>query len=203
MSIQLDYHNAFGGYMAVLEKALIQAHEYAKEIVREGDTVVDATMGNGGDTLFLSGLVGAAGKVYSFDIQPAAVGRTREKLAREGVLDRCELILDGHENLDVYVRAPVKLAIFNLGYLPRGDHSIGTRPETTIKAIEKALAVLDEEGLVIIVIYYGGDSGFEERDALLEYLNLLDCRRYIVMKTEFINQINCPPILICIGNNPK
>jgi SAM-dependent methyltransferase len=187
--------------MAILEKALIQAHEYAREITREGDTVVDATMGNGNDTLFLARLVGPTGKVYAFDIQSAAIDRTREKLEREGLCDRCELICDGHENLDSYVKTPVRLVMFNLGYLPGGSHSIGTRAETTIEAIEKSLSILRDDGLVIIVVYYGGDSGFEERDALLEYLGRMDCRRYSVMKAEFINQINCPPFLICIEKN--
>ena len=103
--------------------------------------------------------------------------------------------------MDAYIHEPVKLVIFNLGYLPKGDHAIGTRYETTRRAIEKSLALISDDGLILIVIYYGGDSGFEEKDALLSFLNTLDCRRYTVMRTEFMNQINCPPILIAIEKN--
>ena len=189
--------------MAVLGKALIQAHQFVQEIINDGDTVIDATMGNGNDTCFLARLVGPAGKVYAFDIQSEALDRTREKLTRENMLDRCELVHDGHEHLDLYLKSPIKLVIFNLGYLPGGGHNVGTRAESTISAIEKSLSILEDDGLVIVVVYYGGDSGFEERDALLDYLNRMDCHLYNVMKTEFINQINCPPILICIEKNPK
>jgi len=187
--------------MAVLRKALIQAHQYAEAVVRPGDRVVDATMGNGNDTLFLARLTGPGGKVYAFDIQEEAVRHTRQLLEDKDALDWCELIHDGHEHMDRYIAEPVKLVMFNLGYLPGGDHRINTRAETTIAAVEKSLALLRDDGLIIIVIYYGGDTGFEERDALLRYLSDLDPRRYSVMKTEFINQINCPPILVCVEKN--
>lgn len=187
--------------MGILQKALIQAHQYAEAVVAPGDTVIDATMGNGNDTLFLARLTGPEGKVYAFDIQEAAVGRTRERLEAHGVSGWCELILDGHEHMDRHVAEPVKLVMFNLGYLPGGDHGINTRAETTIEAVEKSLSLIRDDGLIIIVIYYGGETGFEERDALLDYLAKLDVRRFSVMKTEFINQINCPPILICIEKN--
>jgi len=187
--------------MAVLHKALIQAHQYAEAVVKPGDMVIDATMGNGNDTLFLARLTGSTGKVYAFDIQEEAVKRTRERIESQAVLGWCKLIHEGHEHMDRYVSEPVKLVMFNLGYLPGGDHRINTRADTTIAAVEKSLALLRDDGLVIIVIYYGGDTGFEERDALLDYLSGLDPRRFSVMKTEFINQINCPPILVCIEKN--
>lgn len=189
--------------MTYLKKALLQAHELCENLVHEGDTVIDATMGNGNDTLFLARLVGPTGKVHAFDIQRLALERTREKLTHENVMEQCELIQDGHEHLDQYVKEPVKLVIFNLGYLPKGDHTIGTRAETTIAAVEKSLEILRNDGMIIIIIYYGGDSGFEERDTILDYLSRMDCRKYSVMKTEFINQINCPPIFIGIEKNPK
>lgn len=187
--------------MPYLKKSLNQAHELVKMAVREGDSVIDATMGNGFDTLFLAGLVGPKGKVYAFDIQAVALERTRERLEKAGCLESCELILDGHQNMDRYVENPVKLVIYNLGYLPKGDHAIGTRFETTREAILKSLDLLSDDGLVLIVIYYGGDSGYEERDQLLQFLQSLDGKSYSVMKTDFINQLNCPPILIAIEKN--
>lgn len=187
--------------MAYLKKALHQAHSLAQTVINRGDTVIDATMGNGYDTLFLAQLVGEEGRVYAFDIQELALQRTRERLEQAGLSNRCQLILDGHQNMDNHVGEPVKLVMFNLGYLPKGDHSIGTRYETTREAIEKALRLISDDGLVIVVVYYGGDSGFEERDQLLLFLKALDGRKYSVMKTEFINQLNCPPLLIAIEKN--
>jgi cyclopropane fatty-acyl-phospholipid synthase-like methyltransferase len=187
--------------MAHLKKALYQAHALAQSVVKAGDAVIDATMGNGYDTLFLAQLVGENGRVYAFDIQELALQRTHQRLQEAGCLDRCRLILEGHQHMDKHVEEPVKLVMFNLGYLPKGDHSIGTRYETTRQAVEKALGLIADDGLVILVVYYGGDSGFEERDQILAYLNGLDARKYSVMKTEFINQINCPPLLIAIEKN--
>ncbi len=187
--------------MSCLKKSLHQAHDFAKLIVKEGDTVIDATMGNGYDTQFLAGLVGETGKVFAFDIQPIALERTQERLEKAHCNRQCTLILDGHQNMDAYVHEPVKLVMYNLGYLPKGDHTVGTRFETTREAIEKSLALIADDGLVLVVIYYGGDSGFEEKEALLLFLSTIDCKKYTVMSTEFINQINCPPILIAIEKN--
>lgn len=182
----------------ILRQALFQSHEYAKSVVQQGDTVVDATCGNGHDTLFLSGLVGDTGKVYAFDIQKEALCQTRKRLLDSGMIHRCILIPDGHENMHRYIQEPVKLVMFNLGYRPGGDHKICTTGETTFKAIQTALDLLVVNGLIVLVIYHGGDSGFEERDFLLKALPKLDPKTTAVMMTNFINLPNNPPILVCI-----
>lgn len=182
----------------LLKNSLHISHELVGKVVQHGDIVVDATMGNGNDTLFLASLVGDKGRVYSFDVQQLALDNTRKRLSEAGVIDRAELILDGHQNLDKYVQKGIKAVMFNLGYLPKGDHNIGTKAETTIAAIEKCLELLCKEGIVMIVVYYGGDSGFEEKDAVMEYFKALDCKKYSVLVHDFVNQVNCPPIAICI-----
>lgn len=182
----------------LLKNSLHISHELVGKVVQLGDIVVDATMGNGNDTLFLAGLVGDKGRVYSFDVQQLALDNTRKRLSEAGVIDRVELILDGHQNLDKYVPKGIKAVMFNLGYLPKGDHNIGTKAETTIAAIEKCLELLCREGIVMIVVYYGGDSGFEEKDAVMEYFKAIDCKKYAVLVHDFVNQVNCPPIAICI-----
>jgi predicted methyltransferase len=181
-----------------LRQALQQSHDYAQSIVREGDTVVDATMGNGHDTVFLAELAGESGKVYAFDIQQEAVDKTRSRLQQEGLLDRCVLVRDGHENMKQYIHEPVRLVMFNLGYRPGGDHSICTRGETTLQAILSAFDLLQVNGMIILVVYHGGDSGFEERDFLMEQLPKIDPNAAAVMITRFVNLPNCPPILVCI-----
>ncbi|NLY43982.1 MAG: methyltransferase domain-containing protein [Clostridiaceae bacterium] len=184
--------------MSFLKNSLGISHEIVEKIVKEGDIVVDATAGNGHDTLFLAKLVGDSGHVYSFDIQDAALEATYSRLCAHNLQHRVTLIKDGHQEMDKYVPRGVKAVMFNLGYLPGGDHSICTKPDTTIEAIKKSLELLITNGIVMIVIYYGGDSGFEEKDAVMSFLKNLDYKKYSVLMHDFINQINCPPIAVCI-----
>ena len=92
----------------------------------------------------------------------------------------------------------VDLILFNLGYLPGGDHSVCTRAETTLPALEAALTLLKPGGAVGVIIYSGGDTGNEEKDAVLDWLKSLDSRRYLVLVTEYYNRPNHPslPVLI-------
>lgn len=182
----------------VLKNSLTQSHMYVEKVLKDGSKVIDATCGNGNDTLFLARLVGQNGRVYAFDIQIEALNITWKKLG-EYCLDKfVDFIHDSHENLDKYVNGNVDAVMFNLGYLPGGDHSITTRFASTKKALIKSLKILKKNGIITIVIYQGGDSGFEERDKLLKYLATIDQKQFNVMKTEFFNQENFPPILICI-----
>ncbi|TYQ15391.1 UNVERIFIED_CONTAM: putative rRNA methylase [Acetivibrio alkalicellulosi] len=184
--------------MHKIKNSLGQSHQYIEKFVKEGDTVIDATCGNGSDTLFLAGLVGKTGKVFSFDIQEKAIEKTTKKLSNANLIDRVVIIKDGHENMDIYINKDVKAVMFNLGYLPRGDHNISTKSHTTICAVRKAMNFLVTGGIITIVIYCGGDSGFEEKEKVLDFLKDIDQKHFIVMKTDFINQSNWPPILICI-----
>lgn len=169
-----------------------------EKLIKEGDTVVDATAGNGNDTAFLAGLVGETGRVYAFDIQQKAIEKTSERLQTMGLFERVSVIHDGHQNMDLYVKEAVRTVVFNLGYLPRGDHNIHTEGDTTVEAINKAMELIVPNGLVILVVYYGGDSGFDEKEHVLDYIKTIDSTRFAVMQTEFVNQPNCPPILVCI-----
>ncbi len=186
----------------IIKNSLNQCHDIIRSAVKSGDTVIDATAGNGNDTAFLAGLVGDEGKVYSFDIQQTAVDRTMEKLCNEKLENRVTLICDGHEHMSRHIpehlAENIKAIMFNLGYLPSGDHHIGTKGSTTIEAIKSAMKLISVNGIITIVIYYGGDSGFEEKEQVLEFLHGINCKQFTVSRTEFINQINCPPILICI-----
>ncbi len=174
-------------------------HHFVKEQVREGDICIDATMGNGYDTSFLAELVGEQGKVYAFDVQEIAVDNTRERLLKNGVLSRYELILDSHENMRQYIKEEsISCIMFNFGYLPGGDHTKATRASASIKAIKEGLSLLEKKGLMTLCIYSGGDTGFEERDAILSYIRELDSKKYLVIQTEYINRKNNPPIPVLI-----
>lgn len=183
------------------KNALKLSHEHMKMHINKGDTVVDATMGRGRDTLLLANLVGNEGFVYSFDIQKEALSST-EKLLSENNITNTTLILDSHENLKNYVKS-ARAVIFNLGFLPGGDHFVFSHGETSIRAIAASLDILENDGFISICSYYGGDTGFEERDALLTYLENLDQKKYTVMLQSFYNRKGCPPLFIIIEkNNP-
>lgn len=174
------------------------AKEICKLKVNKGDIVIDATVGNGNDTVFLGELVGESGKIYSFDVQKIAIENTREKLKKNNMEDIVELILDGHENMDKYIKKRVKLAMFNLGYLPNAPRSITTKAETTVLAVKKSLELLKENGIVILVIYHGHEQGKKEKAALEKFTSSLNQKKYTVINLSFTNQINNPPELMCI-----
>ena len=171
---------------------------FLEKIIEKGDVVIDATMGNGYDTVYLGNLVGNTGKVYAFDVQKEALLSTKKKVVRDNMEDRVELILDGHENLDKYVKENVSCVVFNLGYLPRAKHVVITKPDTTLEAIKKSLDLLKPNGIISIAAYIGHEGGLEEKNHICEYLNNLDQRQYNVLHMEFTNQINNPPQLILV-----
>jgi Predicted S-adenosylmethionine-dependent methyltransferase involved in cell envelope biogenesis len=180
-------------------KNALQLSKYIlQDKIIKGDTVVDATCGNGGDSLFLCNLIGSSGKLYCFDIQSQAIENTRKKLWKNGVPPVYTLINDGHENIDKYIGYGIHGAVFNLGYLPKGDHNIITRPENTISAIKKIMDRLFGGGVIVIVVYWGHEGGAFEKETLLNYIKDIDSKTYTVIKAEFTNQENCPPMVIVI-----
>ncbi len=186
----------------MLNNAVVLSHFYLKQFVKDGSFAVDATCGNGGDTIFLAELVGACGKVFGFDIQKEAIENTKQRLKNANLEDRVQLILDGHQTMGDYLKEEMADAfVFNLGYLPKGDHSLHTKSDTTILAIETALEHLKKEGIIAISIYHGGDSGYEERDRVLSYLESLDKHHYNVIIHTYSNKPNDPPILAIICHN--
>ncbi|MCL6639047.1 MAG: class I SAM-dependent methyltransferase [Firmicutes bacterium] len=166
--------------------------------VKRGSVVVDATAGKGNDTLFLARLVGRHGKVYAFDIQAAALAGTLSLLERHGLAGRVELILAGHERLPEFVREPVNAVMYNLGYLPGGDRSIVTRPDTTLASLEAALKMLRPGGRISLVCYPGHPGGRAEYEALESFSSSLDSLCYRVIRTSFINRAAAAPVLIAI-----
>lgn len=178
-----------------IAKNIMNAH------VKPGQIVLDCTVGNGNDTRLLSLLVGEKGRVYGFDIQSVAIERTREKLKKEGLEDRVILINDSHEYIDKYIFKGLDFVIYNLGYLPKGNKEIRTNANSTLKSIEKALCLLNDNGLLLVTCYTGHEGGMEEWKALKQYFMGLNQYDYSVLELEFINQKNNPPILYGIEKN--
>ncbi len=174
-------------------------HHFIEQQVKPGDLCIDATMGNGHDTELLCRLAGSNGKVLAFDIQELALANTQKRLQDADTPDNYRLILDSHSHMDQYADAgSVSCITFNFGYLPGGDHALATRPDTSIQAIEQGLSLLKKDGLMSLCIYSGGDSGFEERDALLAWLKELNPKKYLVILSSYYNRPKNPPIPVLI-----
>mgnify|MGYP001016396814 CR=1 FL=1 len=163
--------------MKRLPSAVHWAHHCAAEILCPGDHAIDATMGNGHDTLFLAQQVGPSGRVDAFDVQATAVEQTRQRLIEHGVADSCHLHHIGHEHMAEVIppdsAGKVKVILFNLGYLPGADKSLFTSTQTTLTAIRQALELLAPGGRIIVVTYPGHAGGDEEADEVKALLSPL------------------------------
>lgn len=157
------------------------------QALRPGDRAVDATMGRGRDTLALCRLVGETGHVDAFDVQEQALAETRALLEREGMLSRADLHLVGHERMADVVAPGIRLAAFNLGWLPGSDKSLTTRADTTLPALKAALGLLSPEGLAVICCYPGHAEGQRELDALTEFAKALPPQRFTALRQDFVN----------------
>lgn len=147
-----------------------QAHAALGEILTAGDLAIDATVGNGHDTLFLARAVGAGGTVYGFDIQEAALDAAYRRLQDEGLAGRVSLYHAGHEAMAVVLPASVvgrvRAVMFNLGYLPGGDKARTTGIHTTLAALEQARSLLAPGGAISVLAYTGHPGGREEAEAV-------------------------------------
>ncbi|WP_125583918.1 class I SAM-dependent methyltransferase [Levilactobacillus cerevisiae] len=183
-----------------LPNALTYSHTLLNEVVGPGDTVVDATVGKGHDTIFLANLVGRTGRVIGFDIQQAALDATAQQLMLTGLGAQVDLHATGHEHVADYLAADesVTAAVFNLGYLPGGDKSVITHPATTLTAVEAILPHLPRGGRIILVVYAGHPGGQTERNAVVDFCQQLPQKTYQVLQYGFINQVHTPPFLLAI-----
>ena len=174
------------------------AREMIENAMFEGARAIDATMGNGHDTQWLCELAGESGRVFAFDIQPEAVERTQQRLTEAGLAERASLFCAGHERMCEFVDEAVDAVVFNLGWLPGAEHGVTTHTDTTLKAVDAALSLLKEDGLMTVCIYPGHDEGTRELNALLEWGANLDDRRYDVLLKTYLNQPNDPPRMMAV-----
>lgn len=170
-----------------LRSARFIAADCMRRFLRPGDRVVDATMGNGHDTLTLCQLVGEEGRVYAFDVQAQAVESTRQRLREAGMEQRATLFHMGHEHMAEQILGPVQAVMFNLGWLPGGDKTVTTRWPTTRQAVESALSLLMPGGVCVICVYPGHPAGDEERQNLQELLSALRPQQYNALAHRFLN----------------
>jgi Putative rRNA methylase len=157
---------------------------------------IDATLGNGHDTDYLSSKFQ---RVYAFDIQknPCEVYISKKK-------ENVKVINDSHHKLKDYVKEPVDCIIYNLGYLPGGDKNITTLYETSLFSIKIGLELLDYGGIMVICIYRGHNEGKKEETCILSYVKNLPKNEFGVMGHSYLNRdINAPTLIIIEKNNMK
>lgn len=168
------------------------AHQLVRSKVREGDVVVDATLGNGNDALFLAQLVGPRGHVYGFDVQEAAIASSLARLEREGVAARCSFLLESHSELPsalpASVHGKVAAIMFNLGYLPGADEAVITKTDTTLQALTASLESLRSDGLLSIIVYPGHPGGETEAAAAEAWASALPQPDFQVMSYRSLNR---------------
>ena len=166
-----------------------------RSVISCGDKVVDATLGSGSDTLFLSSLVGECGHVFSFDIQKIAIEKSKEKLKE---CRNITFICDSHVNIPKYVPNGISFILFNLGYMHQGDKRVTTKADIVIEAVDKSKELLRKKGVILLVVYRGHDEGKREWDVLKNFISILPQNRYNAFYLDFPNQANNPPALIGI-----
>jgi hypothetical protein len=190
--------------VAVTEQRLTAAATSWIEVALfDGALAIDATVGNGYDALFLAHRVGPKGKVLGFDVQKAALAGAREILKFVGSLDRVSLLHDSHTRLADYLPpgAAIAGAMFNLGYLPRGNRQIITQPETTVMALRSVLEHLAERGRVTLLVYRGHEGGVPEYREVRQALEQLPENEWLVEELASTNDTPSAPRLFRIQKN--
>lgn len=181
----------------ILRSSVELSFHILSSYISEDTIAVDATCGNGHDTLAL--LKAGVKKVFAFDIQKEAIDSTTKLLEKnyDNFKNKVEFINDSHENLQDYVRC-ADVIVFNLGYLPSGDKSITTTTSSTLKALTSALEILSKDGICSVVMYDGHPSGKAEKKELLAYAKQLDGSKYHTAYINLLNQHNHPPEILLI-----
>lgn len=176
-------------------------HQRWQERLRPGHLVIDATAGNGYDTLFLSCLVlrPGAGKVYAIDLQRQALEsarcRVQEELSQE-LWDRVVWVQGSHETFPCEILPhSVHLIVYNLGYLPGGDKSLVTRTEGTLESLQNALPLLAESGAICVTCYPGHVEGKREMQALVAWCAGLSTACWQVSWHQWIQREDSPCVL--------
>ncbi len=183
------------------------AHQQLARQLQRGDIVVDATAGNGHDTLFLAQLVGKQGKVFAFDLQADAIRSTHQRLEQAGWLDKVELLQHSHANMQELIpeayHGRIQSVVFNLGYLPGGDKSIITRQESTLQALHQATQILSHTGLISLLVYPGHAGGKLEHAAIKQWLQQLSSDEFTLKTQQSHHPKPTAPVLYWLQGRPK
>jgi hypothetical protein len=189
-----------------LPTAVQWSHQILGARLRPGDVVVDATAGNGHDTVFLARHVLPGGRVFAFDVQAEAAVATRRQITNHNLQVTCADDITvhhaGHERmaelLPPEVRGKLRAVMFNLGYLPGGDKTLITRVDTTLSALQQALDWLAGDGVLTVAVYPGHDGGREEADAVERWMAALPSDRFEAQRLGYVNFKPTTPFCLAV-----
>lgn len=169
-----------------------------KNYIGEVGSSVDMTSGNGNDSKLIMEEKNPHIH-YAFDVQEQAKNKTFDLLRQSGLdLSKFNFILDSHSRLTSYVKEKIDLFIYNLGYLPAGDHDLTTNSKDVIESLIQALSLLNDRGHILITFYPGHPEGKKESEEVIAFLDGLNQKEYNVLKFDFINQVNNPPFVVMV-----
>lgn len=179
-----------------------RAHQAIAHRLSAGDVAIDATVGNGHDTLFLANCVGDKGLVYGFDVQAQAITSTRQRLTQHGVLERVQLFQTSHQQMKALLppglHGRIKAVMFNLGYLPGADKSVITETATTLPALELACQLLMGQGVMTVMAYPGHAGGDDESQQVSAWSQTLEPALFTVEQVLSVRPQAASPRLFVI-----
>ncbi|HSX12479.1 MAG TPA: class I SAM-dependent methyltransferase [Rhabdochlamydiaceae bacterium] len=179
---------------SVFNSHLDLAHQYWQKILQRGDWAIDATCGNGKDSLKLAHLVTDSGGVISLDIQTEALEKARLFTSQQKNIHF--FLISHHTFPSLAYTKPIRLIVYNLGYLPGGDKTLTTQAETTLESLKTALSLLMAGGMISITCYPGHDEGAREENILLSFINQLDPSIWNICHHRALNRLKSPSLLI-------
>jgi hypothetical protein len=194
-------------FFPLFQSHLDLAHDYWARLVKIGDAIIDATSGNGYDTLKLCQLALSIdkGKVYAFDIQSTAIESTRQLIQHFPAELRSRIHLEQrcHSTFpDMIVPESIRLIVYNLGYLPGGDKRLTTCKDTTLQSLSRAKNLLLPGGAISITCYPGHAEGAQEQEALLDYTSRLSPSQWSCCHHVWLNRQQAPSLLLIQKNLP-
>lgn len=179
------------------------AHSYWKHLLSPNALVIDATCGNGHDSLVLANLVldeSIQGSIILMDIQEQAIEKTRHRLTAHFSpfqMKNIQLICQCHSYFPAHLQPEsVNLIVYNLGYLPGGAKTLTTQRNTTLQSLQKGLSLIHPGGALSITCYPGHEEGKYEEEAIKEFASTLEPAKWSCCRHIWLNRNYAPSLLI-------
>ncbi len=195
--------------MSSLTRIALWGQQLVCEVLQPGELAVDLTSGKGRDTYALVKAVDPEGQVVALDLQAAALEQTTELLqSNDFTINRWPadlaipkqagifLVQACHSTLDKLLQHPAKAIIANLGYMPGGDPSLVTRPDSTLAVLQQSLELLSPGGRLAVTVYPAHPGGGEERTVVNEFFCSLPSDLWKVLSLRAVNCIGAPCLLV-------
>lgn len=178
-------------------------HRLLSGMLTPGGLYLDATCGNGHDTLFLCRLAGPKGRVIGLDIQSAAVRATNALLAQNGMEAIGRAVEADHSGLARFAPpGSADCVMFNFGWLPGASHEVHSQADNSPRALQAGLDALKPGGVLSAILYSGKVIGDSEKRAALEFFRALPLSRYTVLICEFANWAEDAPLPCLVIKRP-